>query len=272
MRTLEFLGLTRDAETAGPGIRLEYFTKGCIRGVVNPCQGCFNESSWTFGGIKKEMSVDEVVDHALECAWNRLVTFCGGEPMLQARSITEVVKRLKQEDPRFHIVMYTAYKLDTLAKHGLKFTWIEGTHDEHLREFLKRMSYQYGETHTLDGREKMVCTLLEPQHVRELMEVVDMIVDGDYQLDKRLTTSEYMHKGWFIGSSNQRVFFTKESSKNGQTAPYLYADQFNDAMQVDQPCLTCMAPTANTPMVGQYCSIKCCAQHKQHEREMKSFA
>lgn len=268
---LEFLGLTRDAETAGPGIRLEYFTKGCIRGVVNPCQGCFNESSWTFGGIKKEMSVENVVDHALECAWNRLVTFCGGEPMLQARAITEVVKRLKEEDPRFHVVMYTAYKLDTLLKHGLKFTWIEGKHDNDLLDFLLRMSYVYIKTHTEDGREKYICTLLEPKHVEELAKYVDMIVDGDYQLDKRLTTSEYMHKGWFIGSSNQRVFFTERKHMFENRPDYLYANEFNDLMQEEQPCLTCMAPTANTPMVGQYCSLKCCAEHQQYERKMKAF-
>lgn len=268
---LEFLGLTRDAETAGPGIRLEYFTKGCIRGVVNPCQGCFNESSWTFGGIKKEMSVEEVVDHALECAWNRLVTFCGGEPMLQAKAITEVVKRLKKEDPRFHIVMYTAYKLDTLLKHGLKFTWVEGKHEPELKSFLVRHAVRCYHYTAADGKARCEATLLEASDVIALMEVVDMIVDGDYQLDKRLTTSEYMHKGWFIGSSNQRVFFTKEKSKEGDTAPYLYADQFNQAMQAEQPCLTCMAPTVNTPMVGQYCSIKCCAKHKQHEREMKAY-
>lgn len=267
MQPLEFLGLTRDAETAGPGIRLEYFTKGCIRGVVSPCQGCFNESSWTFGGIKKEMTIDDVVNHALECAWNRLVTFCGGEPMLQARSITEVVKRLKQEDPNFHIVMYTAYNLDTLLKHGLKFNWTE-KHGDDLREFLERHSQEKVQP---EGKSYVQYTLLFPHDIKSLCEVMDIIVDGDYQLDKRLTTSEYMHKGWFIGSSNQRVFFTADKAKATGTPPYLYADQFNSAMQAEQPCLTCMAPTVNTPMVGQYCSLKCCAAHQQHERKMKAY-
>lgn len=268
---LEFLGLMRDAETAGPGVRLEYFTKGCIRGVINPCEGCFNESSWTFGGAKKTMTVEEVVNHALECAWNRQVTFCGGEPMLQAKAITEVVKRLKQCDPNFHVVMYTAYKLDSLLKHGLKFNWQE-RHGEDLHGFLERHGEEFI-THA--NRNFKEYTILTPEDVRELLTAVDIIVDGDYQMDKRLTTDTYMHKGWFIGSANQRVIDCAQTIDicNTEEGEMIYqtAEEFNAYCEEHQPCLTCTQSTKGKNVAGQYCSIQCKQKHRRYEERMKSF-
>lgn len=289
---LEFLGLMRDAETAGPGVRLEYFTKGCIRGVINPCEGCFNESSWTFGGAKKTMTVEEVVNHALECAWNRQVTFCGGEPMLQAKAITEVVKRLKQCDPNFHVVMYTAYKLDTLLKYGLKFTWVPKYGQDMLEALLS-----YGTLTTIvDGEvesppgyyahagididdclsaKSVEFILLTPEDVRELLTAMDIIVDGDYQFDKRLTTDQYMHKGWFIGSANQRVIDCEQTINvcNTEEGEMIYqtAEEFNAYCEEHQPCLTCTQSTKGKNVAGQYCSIQCKQKHRRYEERMKSF-
>lgn len=274
---LEFLGLMRDAETAGPGVRLEYFTKGCIRGVINPCEGCFNEASWTFGGIRKTMTVEEVVDHALECAWNRQITFCGGEPMLQAKAITEVVKQLKRYDKNFNVVMYTAYKLDTLLKYGLKFTWLP-KHGEDMRQAL--MGYAMNHSRTIykpmtQEIKKVEFTILTPEDVRELLTAVDIIVDGDYQMDKRLTTDTYMHKGWFIGSANQRVIDCAQTIDicNTEEGEMIYqtAEEFNAYCEEHQPCLTCTSSTKGKKVAGQYCSIQCKQKHRRYEERMKSF-
>jgi len=75
---IKFIGVTKDARTAGPGKRLELFTKGCIRGVVSPCEGCFNKSTWTFEGKFRKLTVEELTRILYQDAWNKQVTSCGG--------------------------------------------------------------------------------------------------------------------------------------------------------------------------------------------------
>jgi organic radical activating enzyme len=257
---LRFIGVTKDATTAGPGKRLELFTKGCIRGVLSPCKGCFNESTWTFEGSYREMTVDECVEMIDRDAWNRQVTFCGGEPILQTKAITKVAKKLKEIDSTFHIILYTAYKVDTLMKYGLKFTWIP-KHGDAMRNHLMDYSYAYSrEMH----RTQFV--ILTPNDVKELMEYVDWIIDGDYQADKRLTTHETMHDGWFIGSSNQRIVYCKATLKRGHLV-YYTPHEYMQLLEANKTCKCCghLIPK----YFGRFCGERCYRRYHKRQEEMK---
>lgn len=256
---LRFMGVNKDTTTAGPGKRLEFFTKGCIRGVINPCQGCFNESTWTFQGLSRETTVDELVQICDEQAWNRQVTFCGGEPILQAKALAEVAKRLKEIDPTFHFVMYTAYKLDTLMKYGLKFTWTPK-----YEKAMGRHLYDYATTLEHLDTERTEFTILTPEDVQELMKYIDIIVDGDYQADKRLTTSQYMHEGWFVGSANQRVIFAPASSKIGELL-YLPADEYNKQRLSAKQC-KCCGETIHDSI--EFCTHLCKKRYRARREEL----
>ncbi|OXB94862.1 4Fe-4S cluster-binding domain-containing protein [Parageobacillus galactosidasius] len=257
---LRFIGVTKDATTAGPGKRLELFTKGCIRGVISPCEGCFNETTWAFEGPYREMTVDECVEMIDRDAWNRQVTFCGGEPILQAKAITKVAKKLKEIDPTFHIILYTAYKVDTLMKYGLKFTWIPKYGDA-MRNHLMDYSYAYSrEMH----RTQFI--ILTPNDVKELMEYVDWIIDGDYQADKRLTTHETMHDGWFIGSSNQRIVLCKATLERGVLV-YFTPHEYMTMVEKNKTCKCCghIIPK----YFGRFCGERCYRRYYKRQEEMK---
>jgi organic radical activating enzyme len=265
---VRFMGINRDTETAGPGKRLEFFTKGCIRGVISPCQGCFNESTWTFAGQYREMSVEEIVEVALT-SWNRQITFCGGEPILQAKALAEVAKRLKAIDPTFHFVMYTAYKLDTLMKHGLKFTWVPKygkEMEEHLSSYSSKESIQYN---AIDEDEVEVArneiTILTSEDVQEIMQHIDLIVDGDYQFNKRLTTAKYMHNGWFVGSSNQRVIDAPASVRDGELH-YLYADEYNRKRLSSKHCRCCGHEVRSNRL---FCNDTCASRYSARKKELE---
>lgn len=259
MNTLRFMGVNKDTTTAGPGKRLEFFTKGCIRGVIAPCQGCFNELTWTFEGKFRGMTVDEVVEICDQTAWNRQVTFCGGEPILQARLLTQVAKQLKDIDSTFNFVMYTAYKLDTLMKYGLKFTWLP-KHGEGMLTALNDYSSSYEDL----GDDKRVYTILTPEDVKELMEYIDIIVDGDYQMDKRLTHDKYMHEGWFVGSSNQRVIFGPVSARTNQLH-FLHADEYNSQRQIINSCKCCGQEVSVSQL---FCNKVCAERYSLRKKEM----
>lgn len=260
---LRFIGVNKDTTTAGPGKRLEFFTKGCIRGVISPCVGCFNEATWTFEGNYREFSVDEVVQICKDTAWNRQVTFCGGEPILQARAITKVAKRLKVEDPSFHFVLYTAYKLDTLMKYGLKFTWTPKYGDAMYDALVDYSDYYFDPR--MSSSDAVDFHLARADQIKELMKYVDIIVDGDYQQDKRLTTDTYMHEGWFVGSSNQRVINGPHSIQEGKLI-FKHADAYNEQRQKDIHCECCGHITHK-----RFCCDLCEIRYKARQKELSKM-
>lgn len=251
---LRFIGINKDARTAGPGRRLELFTKGCIRGVVSPCKHCFNEATWTFEGKFKEYKVKDLVEMIARDSWNRQVTFCGGEPMLQARNIMKVAKKLKKIDPTFHIIMYTMYKLDVLLEHGLSFTWYKDRHGDAMFDHLLGYSRGYSIIRIAadDKKEKSFIDLtmsdlkptivkfqiLSKEDVRKLLKYIDIIVDGEYKHELRMTTHETMHDGGFIGSSNQRVIFCKDTLLSNKLI-YMQADDYMASYGRFNHCKTC---------------------------------
>ena len=107
--------------------------------------------------------------------------------------------------------------------------------------------------------------ILSPQDVLELLRNVDLIVDGDYQQDKRLTTDTFMHEGWFIGSSNQRVIYCDETAKMNEQLKgclsFVHADEYNEMMQSRSSCKSCGHSHGT---VGQeFCSVKCMDRYRE---------
>ena len=88
----------------GPGIRTVVFLSGCkLR-----CKYCHNPEMWVKG--KENYTVKELADRILKNK-NYLihgggVTFSGGEPLLQSKSIIAIAKILKEEN--IHIALDTA--------------------------------------------------------------------------------------------------------------------------------------------------------------------
>lgn len=276
---LRFIGITKDALTAGPGKRLELFTKGCIRGVVSPCQGCFNQITWSFQGNYKEYKIDELVELIEADAWNRQVTFCGGEPILQAKALAMVAKRLKKKDPTFHFVMYTMYKLDVLMKYGLKFTWVKDRHEEAmLPQLLDYASdYTIKETDEDGNPTRVGMVLLTSDDVKEIMRHIDIIVDGEYKHEQRLTIAKYMHDGGFIGSANQRVIFANKTMEQYDALLnlsefemlYLQSDQYMEEFNCNKHCKACGHSIVNEE---NYCNELCESRHKKRQASMKYIA
>jgi organic radical activating enzyme len=261
---MRFIGVTKDATTAGPGKRLELFLKGCIRGIVNPCEGCFNPTTWEFGGARKEMSVDEVVVMIQRDAWNKQVTFCGGEPLLQTRNLIKVCKKLKEIDPKFHIIIYTAYIMENLLNNGIHFH-LRPQDGEDVREALLSYSTEWREWDG-DLRSFAIAT---PGQIRELMQYIDIIVDGDYQHDKRIPTEKYMNDGMFVGSSNQRVIDTQASLKYEPKLVFEYADEYTEDLQNRHNCKACGHKIKDHRK--KYCDDDCKKAYHKRNKEMKVF-
>lgn len=93
----------------GPGIRFVAFMQGCPL----QCKYCHNRDTWEIG-TGKQYEVDEVLDKVLRCkpyidSSNGGFTASGGEPLLQSKFLTEVFKKLKENN--IHTAIDTAGSL-----------------------------------------------------------------------------------------------------------------------------------------------------------------
>lgn len=93
----------------GPGIRFVAFMQGCPL----KCKYCHNRDTWEISS-GNQYEVDEVLDKVLRCkpyidSSNGGFTASGGEPLLQSKFLTEVFKKLKENN--IHTAIDTAGSL-----------------------------------------------------------------------------------------------------------------------------------------------------------------
>lgn len=86
--------LERDSIVNGPGLRAVLWTQGCRQ----HCPGCQNPETWSededCGVLVK---IEKVKEELAKLKGQSGITFCGGEPLLQAKACLEIAKFCKEE-------------------------------------------------------------------------------------------------------------------------------------------------------------------------------
>ena len=154
----------------GPGIRLSLFVSGCI----HHCNGRFNPETWDFRYGK--LVTKEVEDYILKELGQEFyegMTLLGGEPMepVNQKGLLSLVTRFKEMYPQKTLWCFTGYLYD--------------------RDLLGHFAKAMPET-------------------MELLKHIDVLVDGEFMLDKKDVTL------LFKGSSNQRTIDVQKSLKSGK--------------------------------------------------------
>lgn len=91
----------------GIGYRTVLFLQGCDL----HCKGCQNKSTWDINkGIKK--GVKELAQELREKCFNKKLTISGGEPLMQAEVLNELLEELKD----FDLCLYTGHELNEIPK------------------------------------------------------------------------------------------------------------------------------------------------------------
>ena len=104
---LNIMGYVDESQVNGPGSRAVVWVQGCFQ----ECQGCFNPESWSFA-INQLVSVDALAERILSNSKNEGVTFSGGEPFWQARSLAKLAKKVKEKG--LNVMSFTGFTLDKL--------------------------------------------------------------------------------------------------------------------------------------------------------------
>ena len=152
----------------GPGVRVSVFVSGC----THHCKECFNPETWDFqyGKPFTEETAALVLDY-LEPEYIKGLTLLGGEPFehVNQQGLLPLVRAVRQRYPQKDIWCFTGYDFD--------------------KDILGRMVLEWEET-------------------REFLSFIDVLVDGEFMIDKKDLGLA------FKGSSNQRTILVQESLKN----------------------------------------------------------
>lgn len=153
----------------GPGVRVSLFVSGC----THHCKGCFNAEAWDFayGEPFTEQVKEQILDD-LDHDYIAGLTLLGGEPMEPQNqpAVLSLVQKVRERFPKKDIWCYTGYDFE--------------------KDILGRMTQ-------------------ESEVTRELVSLLDVIVDGKFVQEKR----NLMLK--FRGSENQRILDVKRSLEYG---------------------------------------------------------
>jgi len=103
---IRYADIVSDSIVDGPGVRVTVFLQGCPR----KCAGCHNPSLLSPEG-GKEVSERELAKAILKKLTPKHggLTFSGGDPLMQAESLFNVISFIRRRRPDVNIWLYTGF-------------------------------------------------------------------------------------------------------------------------------------------------------------------
>ena len=154
----------------GPGIRVSLFVSGC----THHCKECFNPETWDFnyGSPFTENEIEQIIEY-MSPDYIKGITILGGEPFEHPnqQGLLPLLRRIRKVYPEKNIWCFSGYDFE--------------------KDILGRMLKEWEET-------------------EELLSYIDVLVDGEFMVDKKDLTLV------FKGSSNQRTILVQESLRNNE--------------------------------------------------------
>ena len=105
---IKIAGVVKESTVDGPGFRYTVFTQGC----PHKCEGCHNPGTHDFSG-GKFVSIIKLAEDISKNPLLKGVTISGGEPFMQAKKVTTLLKKL---DKRLSVMVYTGFKYEDLLE------------------------------------------------------------------------------------------------------------------------------------------------------------
>lgn len=167
----------------GEGFRCSIYVSGCIFN----CKGCYNKSIQAFGVGKpytKELEDTIIKDLSFEKIQG--LTLLGGEPFLNTNVCLSLCNRVREEFGDTKDV----------------WSWTGYTYEELL--------------------ESIDCNTVNSRKQKELLDMVDVLIDGRFVQEQFDTTGKLKYRG----SWNQRIIDVKKTQKAGEVV--LWVDRYND--------------------------------------------
>ena len=164
----------------GQGIRTSLYVSGCYF----HCKECHNKEAWDFSfGKKFDDFAKKRIFKNLEKDYIEGLSLLGGEPLelINQQALVPFIKEVKEKFPNKDIWCWTGYDFE--------------------KDILNNMYKKYNFT-------------------RELLKYIDIIVDGQFEIEKHLVNLK------FRGSYNQRKIDVQESIKKNTLIRLQFGDEY----------------------------------------------
>lgn len=163
----------------GDGIRVSIYVSGCHF----HCKGCHNKEAWDFcyGKPFDKSTIDYILD-LMDKDYITGLSILGGEPLepVNQQGLVPLVKKVREKFPSKTIWCYTGYQFEK----------------DVLNHMYKEFSY-----------------------TKDFLENIDIIVDGQFEEDKKLIDLK------FRGSTNQKKIDVQASLKEGREVQLKFGDE-----------------------------------------------
>ena len=104
--------LEHDNIVNGDGLRVVLWTQGC----PNHCPGCQNPETWDYcTGML--MPIDDIVKQMSQFKGQAGLTFCGGEPFVQAKACREIAERVREE-LGWNVWSFSGFTYEIIKEYG----------------------------------------------------------------------------------------------------------------------------------------------------------
>jgi hypothetical protein len=113
--------LEHDNIVNGDGLRAVLWTQGC----PNHCKGCQNPETWDYeAGFL--VSIDEIIERLSKFPGQTGLTFCGGEPFVQAKACKEIADRVRKEFG-WNVWSFSGFTYEIIKEYGKEvYDWYYG--------------------------------------------------------------------------------------------------------------------------------------------------
>lgn len=104
--------LEHDNIVNGDGLRAVVWTQGC----PNHCPGCQNPETWEycFGMV---VSIDDILGQLSKFKGQAGLTFCGGEPMVQAKACKKIADYVRKE-LGWNVWSFSGFTYEVIKEYG----------------------------------------------------------------------------------------------------------------------------------------------------------
>ena len=166
-----YAGIEYDDVANGIGLGAVFFTQGC----PHQCPECHNPQTWSRDGGEQftDAVLDQLLQYYYDIQYASRLTLSGGDPLASPELTYRIIFKFKTIFPQKKVWLYTGYLFENFA-----------------------FNTPATEADSL---------------IQKIIRLCDVVVDGEFEIDKRDITLQFM------GSSNQRIIDVQKSLKEKQT-------------------------------------------------------
>lgn len=179
MNNWRYAGIEYDDVANGIGLGAVFFTQGC----PHHCPECQNPQTWSMDGGERftDAVLDQLLQYYYDIPYASRLTLSGGDPLANPELTYRIIFKFKTIFPHKKIWLYTGYLFEDFAFNN------PITNNDNL--------------------------------IQRIIRLCDVIVDGEFKIDKRDVTLQFM------GSSNQRIIDVQKSLKAKEAI--LWSEQYD---------------------------------------------